>query len=214
VTKVWLLLVLLFAAACGSGSQTPLPDGPDALLKSAEAMRAVKTVAFTIETEGTPAVPVKHAEGRLTTEGDAQGSIQIEVLGNLQELDFVLAGDTVHFKGPTGGYQTMTREQLAAVYDPSAVLTGVPELLSTATEAHTEGIEQVGGGDAYKITVTASAQVLAKLVPGVSQDVKGTVWVDVSSSRLRKIDLSLTGGKVIVTLDDYDAPVTITPPAS
>ncbi len=212
-----LALVLLFAiftAACGSNTEAALPGGPDLLKKSTEAMKTVKTVAFTIETEGKPAVPVKRVEGSLTKEGDAQGSLQIEILGNLQELDFVLAGDTVHFKGPTGGYQTMTREQLAAIYDPSAVLTGVPELLSTATEARTEAVEKVGDADAYKVPATLSQQVLAKLIPGVNQSVNATIWVDKATSRLLKIELPLTGGKVVVALDDYDAPVTIAPPAS
>lgn len=182
--------------------------------KSAEAMKIVKTVAFTITTEGKPAVPVKRAEGTLTKEGDAQGSLQIEILGSLQELNFVLAGDTVHFKGPTGGYQTMTREQLAVIYDPTAVLAGVPELLSTATDARAEAAEKVGDADAYRVPLTLSQPVLAKLVPGVSQGVQGTVWIEMATNRLLKIELPLSGGKVVVALDDYDAPVTITPPAS
>jgi lipoprotein LprG len=48
----------------------------------------------------------------------------------------------------------------------------------------------------------------------VNQGVNATIWVDKATSRLLKIELPLPGGKVIVALDDYDAPVTITPPAS
>jgi lipoprotein LprG len=108
----------------------------------------------------------------------------------------------------------MTRAQLAAIYDPSLVLTGVPELLSTTTEARTEAVEKVGDADAYKVPATLSQPVLAKLIPGVNQGVNATIWVDKATSRLLKIELPLPGGKVIVALDDYDAPVTITPPAS
>ncbi|MEW9531394.1 LppX_LprAFG lipoprotein [Microbispora sp. NPDC049125] len=204
---------LLLVTACAPKNETALPSGPGLLNKSAAAMRAVKTVAFTIDAKDRPAVPVRHAEGSLTREGDAKGSLQIEIAG-LQEFEFVLAGDTVHFKGPTGGFQTMTRQQLAAIYDPSAVLTGVPDLLSTAQDVRTESVEAVGGVNTYRIAATLSQQVLAKLVPGVQQAVKGTVWVDQATSRIVRMELPLSGGSVVVALDDYDAPVTITPPAS
>jgi lipoprotein LprG len=216
-----ILLSLCFLAACTSSSQAALPSGQDLMKKSAEATRAVKTVAVTIATEDKPPVPVKHVEGSLTREGDAKGTIQIEVLGNLQELNFVLTGDKVYFKGPTGGYQTMTRQQLAAIYDPSAILNpdkGIAQMLATATDPRTEAEEKVGGADAYRVAVTLSQQVIATLVPGANQGVNGQVWIDKATGHLLKANLPLgTGantGTVIATFDDYDAPVTITAPAS
>ncbi|MFC0860788.1 LppX_LprAFG lipoprotein [Sphaerimonospora cavernae] len=215
MTRILGLVVaaLLLVTACASNGTVALPDGPGLLEKSAEAMQAVRTVAFVIETRDRPAVPVRHAEGTLTKEGDARGTLQVELVG-LQEFEFVITGDTVRFKGPTGGFQTMTRQQLAAIYDPSVVLTGVPELLSSANEARTEAAEKVGGVDAYRIAATLPQQSLAKLVPGIAQAVDGTLWIDRATDRLLKIELPLSGGGVTVTLDDYDAPVTITPPAS
>ncbi|GAA4556318.1 LppX_LprAFG lipoprotein [Planotetraspora kaengkrachanensis] len=212
---VWLAAAAAFllVTSCSSGSEAAVPSGPDLLAKSAEAMKTVKTVAFTIDTKDRPSVPVRHAEGVLTSAGDAKGSLQID-FGGLQEFEFIVSGDTVHFKGATGGYQTMTREQLAAIYDPSAVLTGVPQLLAAAQDVRSEAAEKVGGSDAYRVAVTLPQQALVKLVPGVQQGVNGTVWIAKSSSRLMKIDLPMTGGSVTVGLDDYDAPVTITPPAS
>ena len=205
---------LLLVTACDAKSEkTALPDGPAMLQRSAEAMRTVKTVAFTIETTGKPAVPVRHAEGSLTSEGDAKGTLRIEIVG-LQEIEFVLLGDKVYFKGPTGGFQTMTRQQLVALYDPSAVLTGVPDLLSTAQDVHPQAEEKAGDAAAYRVSATLSQQVLARLVPGVQQAVTGTIWIDKATSRLLKLDLPLTGGSVAVTLGDYDAPVSIAPPAS
>ncbi|MBX6169501.1 MAG: LppX_LprAFG lipoprotein, partial [Thermobispora bispora] len=115
---------------------------------------------------------------------------------------------------PTGGFQTMTRQQLVAIYDPSAVLTGVPDLLSTAQDVQPQAEEKVGGAAAYRVTAALSRQVLTTLIPGVQQGVTGTLWIDKASSRLLKLDLPLTGGSVTVTLGDYDAPVTIAPPAS
>ena len=58
-------LVLLFAAvACSGGSagSAELPAGEELLAKSAEAMKSVKTLGFTIETEGKPPVQVRSAD--------------------------------------------------------------------------------------------------------------------------------------------------------
>ncbi|WP_424534546.1 LppX_LprAFG lipoprotein [Sphaerisporangium viridialbum] len=215
-----LLASLCLVAACTSSpSAAALPSGQELVKKSSEAMRSVRTVAFTIATEGKPPVPVKHAEGSLTKEGDAKGTLQIDVLGNLQELNFVLTGDTVYFKGPTGGYQTMTRKELAGIYDPSAILNpdkGVAHLLATASDPRTEAEEQVGGVDAYRVAVALSQQVITALVPGVNQGVNGQVWIDKATNRLLKAGLPIGGGAnagtVVVTFSDYDAPVTITAP--
>ncbi|MEV7970285.1 LppX_LprAFG lipoprotein [Sphaerisporangium sp. NPDC088356] len=214
------LIPLCLVAACTSSPEAAaLPSGQDLVKKSSEAMKSVKTVAFTIATEGKPPVPVKHAEGALTKEADAKGTLQIDVLGNLQELNFVLKGDTVYFKGPTGGYQTMTRKELAGIYDPSAILSpdkGVAQLLATASDPKTEAEESIGGVAAYRVAVTLSQQVITALVPGVNQGVNGQVWIDKATNRLLKASLPIGGGAnagtVVVTFGDYDAPVTITAP--
>jgi lipoprotein LprG len=208
-----LLFVVVFAlvSACSSGGGSELPAGPDLLKKSVEAMKAVKSASFSIATDGKPKVPVKKADGRLTAAGDADGTITLEVLGSLQEITFALVGDTVHFKGPTGGFQKMTRKDLAQIYDPSLILDpskGIAQLLGTATDPRVEAEEN----GAYRVATSFSGQVLGTLVPGVTQGVSGKVWVDKATSRLNKLELPLKDGTVTVSLSDYDAPVTITPP--
>ncbi|MDF5755913.1 LppX_LprAFG lipoprotein [Spongiactinospora sp. TRM90649] len=202
-----------------AGSSAALPSGDEVLKKSSAAMRTVKSAAFAIETEGRPPVPVRKADGRLTATGDGDGTVQVEVLGSLQELAFVLLGDTVHFKGPTGGYQKMTRQQLAAFYDPSAILDpakGVPALLASSTKASTQAEETVGDVAAYRVAASLSKQALSAFVPGIDQGSDATLWVDKASGRLVKASLPLgqgeNAGKVIVTLRDYDVPVQVTPP--
>ncbi|GAA4529772.1 MULTISPECIES: LppX_LprAFG lipoprotein [Nonomuraea] len=210
-----LLLVLLVAGltACSSGGGEELPAGPDLMKKAAAAMRSVKSAAFSIATDGKPNVPVKKADGRLTAQGDADGTITLEVFGSLQEITFALIGDTVHFKGPTGGFQKLTRRELAQLYDPSLILDpakGIAQLLESASDP----LVQAEEGGAYRVATGFSEQTLGTLVPGVTQPVNGTVWVDKATSRLTKVELPLQGGSVSVTLADYDAPVTITPPPS
>ncbi|MEU8249154.1 LppX_LprAFG lipoprotein [Nonomuraea sp. NPDC048916] len=209
--KLLLVVVLALLPACSSAGGGELPTGPDLMKKSSEAMKTVKSAAFSISTEGKPKVPVKKADGRLTAGGDADGTITLEVLGNLQEITFALVGDTVHFKGPTGGFQKLTRADLAQLYDPSLILDpgkGVAQLLSTATDPRVEAEE----GDTYRVATTFSGQVLGALVPGVTQGVNGRVWIDKAAGRLTKIELPLQDGTVTVSFSDYDAPITITPP--
>jgi lipoprotein LprG len=214
------LAALSLVTACSggdaSGAGAALPAGAELVGKSAEAMRAVKTVAFTMEAEGTPPVQVKKAEGRLSGTGDADGTVQVDLLGSLQEISFILIGETVHFKGVTGGYQRMTRSQLASIYDPSALLNpekGVAQLLTSALNAKTEAAEKLDGTDAFRVSATLSQQVLATMVPGIDQSVNGTLWIDRATGRLLKADLPMTGGKVVVAFRDYDVPVQVTAPA-
>ncbi|MFF4614716.1 LppX_LprAFG lipoprotein [Nonomuraea jabiensis] len=210
--KLLIVAVLALVSACSSGGGGELPAGPDLMKKASEAMKGVKSASFSIATEGKTTVPVKKADGRLTAAGDADGTITIDLLG-LQEISFAVVGDTVHFKGPTGGFQKMTRQQLAQFYDPSVILEptkGIAQLLASATDPRVEALE----GDAYRVSTTFPGQVLVKIIPGLSQGVNGKVWIDKATSRLAKASLPLQDGTVTVSFSDYDAPVTITPPAA
>ena len=212
--KLLIVAVLALASACSSsGGGAELPAGPDLMKKASEAMKNVKSAGFSIATEGKPKVPVKKADGRLTAAGDADGSLTLEVLGTLQEVSFALVGDTVHFKGPTGGFQKMTRQQLAQFYDPSVILEptkGIAQLLASATDPKVEALES----GAYRVATTFPAQVVGQIIPGVTQGVNGKVWIEQATSRLTKASLPLQGGTVTVSFSDYDAPITITPPAA
>lgn len=215
-----MIAAVSMATACSGGgasdATTALPSGAELVQKAAAVTRTVKSAAFSMETEGTPSVPVKKASGRLSGTGDADGTIQLDIAGSLQEISFVLIGETVHFKGVTGGFQEMSRSQLAAIYDPSAILDpdrGVVQLLSNALDPKTQAAEKLNGADSYRVSATLSQQVLATMVPGLAQSVDGTLWIDKATSRLLKADLPLTGGKVIVVFTDYDVPVQVTAPA-
>jgi lipoprotein LprG len=209
-------LSLVTACSGGAGPGTALPSGPDLVKRSAEAMRTVTSASFTMEAENAPRLQVKKAAGRLSATGDADGTIQLDFAGSLQEISFVLAGDTVHFKGVTGGFQKMSRSELAAIYDPSAILDperGVVRLLGNALDPKTQAEEKLDGADAYRLSATLSQQILAAMVPGIAQSVEGTLWIDKATGRLLKADLPMAEGKVTVTFDDYDVPVQVTAPA-
>ncbi|NJP87905.1 LppX_LprAFG lipoprotein [Nonomuraea sp. FMUSA5-5] len=212
--RLLVVAVLALAAACSSGGGgAELPAGPDLMKKAAEAMKAVKSAGFSITTEGKPNLPITKADGRLTAGGDADGTLTLNILGSLQEVSFTLVGETVHFKGPTGGFQKMSKQQLAQYYDPSAILApakGIAHLLASATDPKVEAAES----GSYRVAATLPADVIAPIVPGVTQGVNAKVWLDQATSRLTKASLPLQGGTVTVSFSDYDAPVTITPPAA
>ncbi|REE99411.1 LppX_LprAFG lipoprotein [Thermomonospora umbrina] len=204
-------------------SPSSLPQGPQTMRQAADAMRNLQSVRFTLGTEGEPAIPIKGGDVKLLKNGDAQGTLRIEQLGLTLDTDFVLIGDTLYYKGLTGsGFQKAPKERILALYDPSAVLDperGIAKLLSGVRSPQPEAREKVGGKDAYKIKVTLPKEQAGTLVPGVSQDLAGHVWVATADHRLLKVRGVLpaaSGGgddnAVVVTFTEFDAGYTFTPP--
>jgi hypothetical protein len=95
------------------------------------------------------------------------------------------------------------------------------------------GVEQVGGQDAYHLTISVPLDLINGEIAGAAASAESTaaagltidsaavdIWVYKSGNRLAKIDIKAASAKignldVIVTVTDYDKPVTITaPPAS
>jgi len=204
-------------------NETALPPGEQTLQQAAAAMRDLKSVAFTITTEGRPDIAVRGGEVKLLRSGDAQGRLQIQQAGLTVETDFVLVGDTVYYKGLTGaGYQKAPRSQIIALYDPSAVLDpqrGLAKLLTAARSPRTEARERVGGKDAYKVKVTVPEETAAPLVPGLGADLTGHVWVSAADHRLLKVRGTVPvssgdgDGAVTITFTEFDAAYTFKPPA-
>lgn len=225
-----LLAVLVALASCTDDKPTTGGDQPagelpagDVLLKeSAAAMSEVKTAKFLITAEGAVAgISLRRAEGTLTKEGSAKGTAQIDQAGALVELSFVIVGDKIYLKGPTGGYQTLPLTVAASVYDPSAILDperGIAKVLGSATGAKTEASESVDGKAAWRVAATTNAADLASVIPGVTGGVPGTLWVGSTDKRLLKATFTLPalgtakGGSATVTFTEYDAPATISAP--
>jgi lipoprotein LprG len=225
-----LLTVLAALTACSSSkpknnanqSAANLPAGDTLLKESSAAMRDIKSAQFLITADGSVAgLNLHRAEGTLTREGSAKGTAQIDQAGVNVELTFVIVGDKIYLKGPTGGYQTLPLALAASVYDPSVILNpdkGIAKVLSTATEAKTEASETVDGKATWRIAAKATATDLATVVPGVSGVVPGQLWIAKDDKRLVKATFKLPdtgdtkGGTVNVTFTQFDAPVTISAP--
>lgn len=219
------VIALLAAVTACSGDTRPagdLPDGSELIRASGQAMRSVKTARFEIAADGSiGSIPLRKANGVITSDGDAEGTAQIDQAGPVAELSFVVKGQTLHVKAVTGGWQQVPLAMASSVYDPSKILDpdqGVANVLATATAAKTEGRESIAGSETYRVAATFSGAALGRLVPGVTGDVPGQAWIDTERSVFHqgKFQVSDGTGKdpvtVTVTFSDFDVPVTIDEP--
>jgi lipoprotein LprG len=212
-----LLFALLGIVVSGCSGSEQLPDAKQLLARAADTMREVSSARFVLELEGDPtALLVEGAQGRLNRQGEAAGTVTIERGGELAELEFVLTGDTLYLKGPTGGFRELPASLAASVYDPSVILDperGVAALLASATSASTEGREQVNGVDTYRVRATFPADALGRLIPAAIHDDEGQVWIGAQRPYLVQARFEVPGGAVIVRLSEFGAPVDIAPPS-
>jgi lipoprotein LprG len=219
------LAVLLSAlAGCTTGTRTDrlsavdLPAGPQLVSAAAAEMRGVTTARFAIESQGeVKSLGIHGADGVITKQGDAQGTAQIDQAGSVIELAFVVSGQSLYVKGPTGGWEAVPLALASSVYDPSAILDpdrGIAHLLATASGARTEARESVDGVDVYRVAVTLNGQALAALVPGVTKDAAGTLWIGADRRLLHRAAFVAPGdgGSVAIAFREFDAPVKINAP--
>lgn len=221
----WLVSVAVVATGCSDdppSDGSSLPDANALLRDAAAATKDISSAHFQLKVNGdVSGVPVHSAEGDLTREGAAKGTVNMDLLGQVFEGEFVLVDGTVHIKGPTGGFQKLPAALIANLYDPSAILNpdkGIANVLGNVQNAKTEGRETVDGTPTYKVTGRAAKDVVEGLVPGVESDVDITFWLREDNKQPVKASAALQGadGKpasVDVTLSDVDKPVTITAPA-
>ena len=224
-----LLLVATTAAACTGNKGNAVAAAPDAaqlLQKSGEAMRQVQTVRFELKVDGKiPGISISDAQGQLTKDGNVKGTATLTAIGQPTEAEFVIVGDTLYLKGPTGGFQKLPSSVAASVYDPTKILDpalGLAGLVGGATRASVQGTETVDGVQAYHLKVTFPRNNLGVLLPGVgsSTDLPGDLWITTAEPNLpikAKADVPGTagaaGGTVTITLSEFNKPVTITPPS-
>ncbi|MEU6155498.1 LppX_LprAFG lipoprotein [Actinosynnema sp. NPDC047251] len=200
----------LLLAGCSSSSGD-LPAGSDLVGRSAAAMRSVSSTHFTIKVDGElPDVTVKDAEGDLNAKGESKGRAKVEQFGQLLEVEYVLVGRDLYFKGPTGGFSKLPAALAGQVYDPTAILDpdkGVAKVLASAKDAKTVSAENGG----HVVEATVPKDVVAGLVPGIGGDVKATFTL--KDDKLADAVFELSGGaKVTMALTDLNKTFTVAPP--
>jgi lipoprotein LprG len=224
--RVLLASVALVATACSSNNNNaPAGGGQDAaalLKESAAATKNIQSAHFTLKVNGTiPGISVHSADGDLTKAGAAKGKVNMELLGNLFEGEFVLVDNTIYIKGPTGPYQQLPASLVASIYDPGAILNpdkGISKVLASVQNPKFEGTETVDGQATNKVSGKVAKDIASSIVPGLSSDVDLTFWLRQDNKQPIKAEAKLPGAdnkpaSVEVTLSDVDKPVTITKPA-
>ncbi len=183
-------------------------------------MGNVQTVHFTIAIDGTlPSLPLQSADGVLTHAGEAKGTAKIVELGSTIEANFIVVGDSFYLKVLGGDYQKLPLSSATSIYDPSAILDpnrGIPKIITSAQNAKTVGATTINGKTAYQVSLTPDPTAVANLIPGMTGQVTGSVWIDKDSGHVVKAVFAVpSGGKTVtatLTFDNYDAPVTISAP--
>src|SRR5919198_5677765 len=164
-----LAALALVVVSCSSSNERPLPAGPSLLHRAAASMREVRTGRFELEVKGElGGLEVRHAEGVMSRDGRASGTVDLEEAGQLVEFDVIFVRGTVYLKGPTGPFQSVPSELAGTVYDPTDLLNpskGLARLLATARRARTIGRDEVDGTEAFRLRATLEGGVLGPLVP-------------------------------------------------
>jgi lipoprotein LprG len=230
--RALLIPVALLAGlgACSKDNNNEqLPDGATLITDSATASSSVNTTHIVIDVAGgVTSLPVKRVEGDLLRSGDAKGSIQLLAGTQLIGVDFVVSGDKLYLKYPTGGWTD--GGGIRSVYDPSSILDpdrGIVKLLGHLTNARTDGSERIGGVDAYRVNVSVQkpdVSILLPLVDGVPADITGQVWIDKGTKHLLKAVFNTTAnnttappvsaGSITASFSNYDQPVTVDAPTT
>ncbi|MCD0451082.1 LppX_LprAFG lipoprotein [Actinocorallia sp. API 0066] len=210
MSRLRTLLATLFAVALVAGCSADkdsgtadLPPAQPLLQQSTEAMKQVTSVAFALTTEGTPDLPVRAMNGDLLRNGDARGDVTAVQLGLTLEIKFILVGPDLYFN-LAGGYQKTDKSMITNLLDPAAILDperGIPLLLTQAKDAKAVAVED----GAVKVDATLPAAAVTAIGVRVTEDLKGSVWIDEDTKRLTKVRMDLAGGSATLTLSDFNA---------
>ncbi|MBW8480733.1 LppX_LprAFG lipoprotein [Actinomadura parmotrematis] len=205
----------------GSGASAPRQDAGTTLKQASDAMAKLSSVRFNLSTEDNPQITVKSGDMKLLKNGDADGTVQVAQSGNTVELKLVSLGDSVYIDAGTGGWRKVPKMLAATMYDPSAVLDpdrGIAKLLTSVTSPKAEATEKVNGEEADRVAVVLPKTAIGGVIPGVTQDIPGKVWVGTADHRLLKVQGRLPrqggGGTGTVTIDftEFDKPYKIVAP--
>lgn len=213
-----LVAAAVTASGCSSGSDESLPEAATLVDDAAKATADIDSTHFAIQVNGNvQGLMIQSLDGDLTADGEAEGSGTITQAGQLVEIDFVLTGDALHLKGPTGGYQQLPASMVSSIYDPSAVLDedrGVAKLVSSLQDPETTAREEVSGTEAFKVEGKLPRDVLSEVLPGVPSAADVAFWIRDDESRLPvKATATFSGdASVDITLSDVNKPVTVEPP--
>ena len=212
--------ILLALAACG----TQTVDAKSLLNSSSRKMQDLKGFHFQMDITGFTAqgVPVSHAEGDAHPP-DLQSRVDLKEGGVLLEVDVVEVQDQLYLKSFTGGWQKLTADQVAALFDPHQLFDSQNGLFAALKETQSpvsSGSQTVGSRNTQLIKGKLPASRVHQLLSPIRSEgtYAASYWIDPSDSTLWRVVLSgnlfdaSQSSTITFNFSGHDHPVTVTPP--
>lgn len=214
------LTVIVSLTACGA----PPPDAASLLQQSSQRMLGLKGFHFQMQISGVTGAgePVQSAQGDAHPP-DLQARVNLKEGGILLEVDVIFAAGGVYLKSFTGGWQRLTAEQVAQVFDARALFdpqSGLFAAMRDTTLPVRANAEKVAGHDTYPVAGQVAAARMHELLSLIRDQgsYRATYWIDTSGSDLWRarlagnlFDASQTA-TISFDFSNHDHPVTVTPP--
>ncbi|MCB9408230.1 LppX_LprAFG lipoprotein [Mycolicibacterium sp.] len=228
--RLFVMLAALLAAAlltsglvsgCSKKPSEPLPEAAGLIEQSIESTKNLKSAHLEIAVNGKiDGLPVKTLSGDLTNVPSVaiKGSSTISMGGSDVDIELVVLDGTLYAALTPNSWLDMG--PAVEVYDPSVILnpdTGLANMLASVTDAKSVSFETIGGVQTVKITGKVAADAVNKLIPQIKAggELPATVWIEKDAPHQlvqAQVDQS-EGNNVMLTLSDWDKPVTVTKPA-
>lgn len=200
-------------------------DPQEVLRQSVDRVLALESGAFTLEHEkGTtvllPGVEMSKVYGVADIPDRFRFTVEAQVSNTFVETMVVVIEDQAYMTNfLTGRWQTVAPEILPLNF--SNLGQTLADIIQAVQTPALVGTENLDGYDVYRVKGTVRSNDLSTLVPNAGQDydVDLELWVDQSQWLL--LQVVMTGQLVetdapdtvrVLTLDDIDVPVDITPP--
>jgi lipoprotein LprG len=215
--SVGLLLVL---AACGTQTVDP-----KSLLNSSSAkMQDLKGFHFQMDITGFTAqgVPVSRAEGDAHPP-DLQSRVDLKEGGVLLEVDVVEVQGQLYLKSFTGGWQKLSADQVAALFDPHQLFDSENGLFAALKETESpvsSGTQTLESRTTQVVKGKLPASRAHRLLSPIRSEgtYAASYWIDPSNSTLWRAVLSgnlfdaSQSSTITFNFSRHDQPVTVTPP--
>ena len=216
-----LLAAALLVSGCSKEAAEPLPEAAGLIQQSIATTKTLKSAHLEIAVNGKiDGLPVKTLSGDLTNVPSVaiKGNSTISMGGSDVDIELVVLDGTLYAALTPNSWLDMG--PAVEVYDPSVILnpdTGLANMLASVTDAKSAGFDTIGGVPTVKITGKVAAAEVNTLIPQIkaTEPLPATVWIEKNAPNQlvqAQIDPS-EGNTVLLTLSEWDKPVTVTKPA-
>jgi len=197
-------------------------------------MSNVESASFTIEQSGATVFidedqfAFQMADGRFASPSSAEAVITVDALGFTTQVGAIAIDEDLWFTNPLTGEWTEAPESftfdLAAVFDREegfpALLreaTGASELIDDSQASANEDQNEDGDDGRFHLRTTVAASRVAVLTSRlVAEESEVDLWIDGDSKRVVEVQFDIEIDEAVsswrMTVGDYDAEVTISPP--